>query len=102
MTRRTQLFLIFLFTLLGVAVLISQGSLPGAESTALEKLQQQVEKLEARVTVLEQLPGSTSCLQYHRPHLPHAVPPRQPQNWRREEFNGEPYYIVPLDGSPNR
>ena len=62
-------------------------------ASELEKLQQQVVKLEERVAKLEQRPTVV---------VPTATIPalrgqQAPENWTQREFNGQTYWIVPLD-----
>lgn len=60
----------------------------------LEARVAELEKLEKRVTALERSPISTIV----RPHqVPPVVPEPLPPGWREFEFNGVPYYIVPLN-----
>ena len=65
-------------------------------------LRKQVKDLEARVAVLERLLKTT-------PREPNALilPPslhgrRVPESWSRREFNGMPYYVIPLQHDPNQ
>jgi hypothetical protein len=60
-----------------------------------------VPKLEARVAALEQrlagqLPDPNGLTR--RPSL-HGSP--VPENWSRRQFNGMPYYVIPLRHDPN-
>ena len=68
----------------------------------LDVLRKQVKDLEARVAVLEQLLKTT-------PREPNALilPPslhgrRVPKSWSPREFNGMPYYVIPLQHDPNK
>jgi len=31
------------------------------------------------------------------PTVPHAAPPVAPHDWKQREFNGQPYYLIPID-----
>lgn len=66
------------------------------------RLLQQIEELTARVEQLEQQqPAITLQTAGGRPNaaVP-AIPYEQvPEGWHRREFNGQPYYIVPLASS---
>jgi len=73
-----------------------------SKPSELDTLLRQVADLEARVSALESRlqPG---------PHLLDKSMPRPwlhghpvPENWSRREFNGMPYYVVPLHNDPNR
>ncbi len=98
MTRRTQVFLVIFFIVLGIAMLVSQGSLPGSESTNVERLQQQIEKLEQRVAQLEQSQGLKVVPQPQRLLYSDNSRFRNiPEGWQQREFNGTPFYVVPLD-----
>ena len=68
----------------------------------LDILKKQVKDLEARVAVLERLLKAT-------PREPNALilPPslhgrRVPESWSPREFNGMPYYVIPLQHDPNK
>ena len=79
---------------------------PGSATAEDDKLKQmlaRIEKLEARVRHLENQAGVVLVPQSRgqMAWAPRAtdVAPYQPlpEGWRREEFNGQPYYIVPLE-----
>lgn len=106
--------------LAGVATVSSGSAETGSKAgTAAEKLRQRVERLETRVAQLErQLRRQKAergilkqrlqeALLGRRLHVvpapqgtPKLVPKRAPgvpDTWKRNEINGIPYYIVPLD-----
>jgi hypothetical protein len=77
-----------------------------AEDPASQPLAEQVKQLSDRVAKLE---AQVAELKKRQPLVvmrpstaPPADSPRVPENWHRREFNGQPYYIVPLDGPPSR
>ncbi|MHC4518839.1 MAG: hypothetical protein ACYTAS_09650 [Planctomycetota bacterium] len=72
-----------------------------SKPSELETLRKRVADLEARVLVLE---GRFHLV----PRDPNAAIPRRwlhgrpvPENWSRREFNGMPYYVIPLRHDPN-
>jgi len=59
----------------------------------LKSLKSQVTSLEKRVITLEtQLADRT--LKYLQPTIPQT--PQVPKGWRKRQFNGIPYYVIPL------
>jgi len=59
----------------------------------LKSLKSQVKSLEKRVIILEtQLTDRT--LKYLQPTIPQM--PQVPKGWRKRQFNGIPYYVIPL------
>lgn len=59
----------------------------------LKSLKSQVASLEKRVKTLEtQMADGT--LKYLQPTIPQM--PQAPQEWRKRQFNGIPYYVIPL------
>jgi len=68
----------------------------------LDALRKQIKDLEARVMVLE------GRFHIARPDPNVAIPQPWlhgrpvPENWRRHEFNGMPYYVIPLRHDPNQ
>ena len=59
----------------------------------LKSLKSQVASLEKRVITLEtQLADRT--LNYLQPTIPQM--PQAPKEWRKKQFNGIPYYVIPL------
>jgi hypothetical protein len=59
----------------------------------LQQLQDRLAKLEARVAELEKRPAYVTVPKVPGPPSLQAVP----KHWQPREFNGMPYYIVPLD-----
>lgn len=75
-----------------------------AEDAASQQLADQVKQLSDRVAKLE---AQVAELEKRQPLVvmrPSTAPPadtrRVPKSWHQREFNGQPYYIVPLDGPP--
>jgi hypothetical protein len=87
--------------LLGVIAAFAAGGDDAAGSSELEALKEQVKTLEQRVAALEKRLGPGP--------LPRIVPMpspglrgRQvPEGWLPREFNGMPYYIIPIHNDPN-
>ena len=74
------------------------------DGEALARLQDKVTALEQRVQTLEGKLESIAA----RPKVAtrrSARPPRsqsRPRGWRRKEFNGVPYYIIPIEQRSSR
>ena len=68
----------------------------------LDALRKQIKDLEARVAVLE---GRLHIIRPD-PNVPIPQPRLHgrpvPENWQRREFNGMPYYVIPLRNDPNQ
>ena len=67
-----------------------------------KSLKSQVESLEMRVKTLE-----TQMADRMLKDLPLIMPqtpqmPRVPKGWRKREFNGIPYYVIPLQKNPKK
>ena len=94
--RRTSLWLIS--GAVAAVVVLGMGAAapaPSQESGEIEQLKKDVAALRQRVEALEErLKGGKV-----RPGVitPHPEPRQIPPNWIRREFNGNPYYIVPID-----
>jgi len=80
----------------GTVLVFTAGAVTDGDSTDADALLQRVKDLEQRVADLEkrlqeQEKGGTMV-------VPRRVVPRQelPEGWQRREFNGQPYYIVPV------
>ncbi len=83
-----------------LTVAADNGSTP--DKSELDALRKQVQVLEVRIGVLEKLLEE-------RPRESDATvrPPSLhgrlvPENWSRREFNGMPYYVIPLGHDPNQ
>lgn len=64
----------------------------GNDAPVIQQLLDRVAKLEARVAKLEQ--------RQPKMVVPYSQPvPSVPRDWERREFNGQTYYIVPLDAT---
>jgi hypothetical protein len=85
----------------GIAVLAAGGDDAG-EASDLEGLKQQVKALEQRVAALEKRLGQGPTPRVFPMPSP-RLPDRQvPKDWLPREFNGVPYYIIPIQNEPNR
>jgi hypothetical protein len=92
----------------GSLVYVLQAAEPArGDAEAVAKLQKQVEDLERRVVQLELNRSLAPQVVPRAPAPPTLIDPpstvlnpeaRIPEGWKREEFNGQPYFIVPLDG----
>jgi len=97
---RRFLLLICLVILIPLTVLALGANTESNESVEAELrvLKLQVKSLEERIETLE-----TKLLAEKAPkELPLIIPrqmPQTPKGWRRKEFNGIPYYVIPLDQS---
>jgi hypothetical protein len=98
---RRFLLLICLAILIPSTVLVLGATTESNESveSELKALKLQVKSLEKRVKTLE-----TKLLAERIPkELPLIIPrqmPQAPKGWLKKEFNGIPYYVIPLQKSP--
>ncbi len=103
--KRTGLLLVA-GAIVGATILYAGTATPAPESTQIEQLKKEVADLRHRVELLEErlksdlIPATTKDGK-ERPGVINPYPGlRQvPQSWRQGEFNGVPYYIVPIDKS---
>lgn len=87
---------------LGSVWAMAAGQKADSSPSEIEKLKDRVKTLEDKVAAMEkQLQVS--------PRVPRALPlpqfPRSrqaPDSWLPREFNGIPYYVIPLEQDPNR
>ena len=86
---------------LGAVLTVAADSGTTPDNSEIEALRAQVEALEARVDVLEKLLGAKQGdpNAVIVPPILHGRP--VPRNWSRREFNGMPYYVIPLRHDPN-
>lgn len=95
------LLLIGLAILMPLTLLTFGAKTESSESVEaeLKSLKSQVESLEKRVITLEaQMADRT--LKYLQPTIPQM--PQVPKEWRKRQFNGIPYYVIPLQQNPNK
>jgi hypothetical protein len=78
------------------AVLAAEKDSPDAQAGQIQKLQERVAQLEARVMALEKKSPCVALPERIVGHPGSAIEPL-PKGWQRQEFNGRPYYIVPLE-----
>ncbi len=103
--KRTGLLLVA-GAVVGATILYAGATAPSSESAQIEQLKKEVADLRHRVELLEErlksdlIPATTKDGK-ERPGIINPYPGlRQvPQNWHQGEFNGMPYYIVPIDKS---
>jgi hypothetical protein len=106
--RRTRLFV----TLGGIVAMAAFGAgaiAPRAvpESSEIEQLKKEIALLEQRVESLEKrlADNSLRAAVENGRQSPDVINPYLgvrpvPRNWKKGEFNGMPYYIVPIDKGP--
>lgn len=92
---RRFLLLIGLTFLMPLTLLALGASTESSESVEaeLKSLKSQVESLEKRVITLETQMADRP-LKYLQPAIPQM--PQAPKGWRKRQFNGIPYYVIPL------
>ena len=98
---RRFLLLIGLVILMPLTLLALGAKTESSESmqAELKSLKSQVASLEKRVKSLEtQLADRT--LKYLQPTIPQM--PQTPKKWRKRQFNGIPYYVIPLQQKPKK
>jgi len=81
------------FLAVGRIAVSTQAANEGGSANELEQLRQQVAKLEERVAKLEKRP----TLVVPTTAVPGKPVPRVPDDWVQRQFNGQTYWIVPLD-----
>ncbi len=98
---RRFLLLISLAILMPLTLLALGAKAQSSKSieSELKSLRSQVESLENRVKSLEiQMADRTlKDLPLITPQMPHV-----PKGWRKRQFNGIPYYVIPLQKNPNK
>jgi seryl-tRNA synthetase len=71
----------------------------------LKSLRSEVASLEKRVERLEnQLQQVSKVIKNYSVTIPQTFPrmPQVPKGWRKREFNGIPYYVIPLQQIPKK
>jgi hypothetical protein len=103
--KRTGLLLIAgAVAAVGILGLMAAAPAPSPQSSEIEQLKNEVAALRQRVDALEEhvkeglIPAATG----DSPAQPGVINPYQnfrplPRTWKKGEFNGIPYYIVPID-----
>ena len=98
---RRFLLLIALAIFMPLTLLALGAKTESSESieAELKTLKSQVSSLEKRVITLEtQLANRT--LKYLQPTIPQT--PQAPKGWQKRQFNGIPYYVIPLQQNSNK
>ncbi len=93
----TTLVIIMPLSLLALGATTESSESMQAE---LKSLRSQVESLEKRIKTLKtQLLKDKVTKDY-----PGTIPqmPQAPKKWRKRQFNGIPYYVIPLQKKPNK
>ncbi len=86
---------------LGSVWAMAAGEQPDSNSSELEKLKDRVKTLEDKVAALEKQLRISSRVPRALP-LPQFPRGRQaPEGWLPREFNGIPYYVIPIEQDPN-
>jgi len=86
---------------LGSVWAMAASEQPDSNSSELEKLKDRVKTLEDRVATLEKQLRSSQRVPRALP-LPQFPRGRQvPDTWLPREFNGIPYYVIPIEQDPN-
>lgn len=100
---RRFLLLIGLIILISLTVLVLGATTDSSKNVEneLKSLKSQVKSLEKRVKILE-----TKLLVERTPKelpliIPHQIP-QTPKGWLKREFNGIPYYVIPLQKNPKK
>jgi hypothetical protein len=80
------------------------GDATGGSDASMARLSERVRSLERRVEDLEKrLRGRAPTV---RPSMRRSSRPSGerslPKGWRRREFNGVPYYVIPVEVKPGR
>lgn len=105
--KRAILFLAIGVILAAVTFCVAAASPgPADNSSEIEQLRNEVAALRLRVESLEKRLQDNQASLLLRGRLPHAPTPDSndllqprstPKDWRRFEFNGMPYYVIPID-----
>jgi len=105
--KRAILFLA-MGSILAVVTLCIAAASPGQapDSSEVEQLKKEVASLRERVESLERrLEDRTLMIPRGRVMPPMTIDPNTlpgfrstPRDWKRFEFNGMPYYVIPIDG----
>ena len=70
----------------------------------IARLEVRISSLEHRVETLERRLRATTAGRSSATRRPVPTPrsPTRPRGWRRKEFNGRSYYVIPLEQEPAR
>ena len=70
-----------------------------SRNDSITQLKARISSLERRVASLEKKLGTSTPSRSSAIRRPSSPPRDQslPKGWRRKEFNGVPYYLIPLD-----
>ncbi len=96
-------------TIMAVVLVVACLALGGTDpdpgpDDVITRLEQRLGALEQRVESLEkklQLASTMRRPATIRPARP-SVRRSRPQGWRRKEYNGVPYYVIPIEREPRR
>lgn len=72
------------------------------DDDSIARLQDRISSLEHRVEALENRLRATTAGRSSAVRRPVPTPrsPNRPRGWRRKEFNGRSYYVIPLEQEP--
>ncbi len=95
-TRKTTL--LTAAALIGLATAWAWAAVSETEpegNSEIKELRKQIADLEKRIERLEKQRGGLTV-----PGRPFGFNSPVPRNWQRREFNGQPYYLIPLAQAP--
>jgi hypothetical protein len=95
--KRRFIAIVGLCAMAGTVLVFTAGAVTDRGSAGADALLERVKDLEQRVADLERRLQERETRGAIR--VPRRVEPRQelPEGWQRREFNGQPYYIVPVE-----
>ncbi|MCP4261943.1 MAG: hypothetical protein GY774_31240 [Planctomycetes bacterium] len=93
--------------LIGLAILIPLTVLAlGAKTESSESVESELKSLKSQVASLEKRVKTLEIQMADRAlkDLPFIIPqkPQVPKGWRKRQFNGIPYYVIPLQQNPKK
>ena len=102
---KASVSIVAVITLLALAVFAMGAADPDRSRDAvMARLRARVASLEQRVEKLEKELRAGRPRPSRSVQRPQGIPrgPRLPEGWRKREFNGLPYYLVPLERGSTR